>query len=221
MPATSVIRNGSSRSSSSVDRRARGQRMVGRDRDPQLVVGDRQVLDARRAARAASSGDCTSSADVDPAGQQRVQRRLVLEHLQRQLRVRPARAQLARGARQQPGGGRRERRHPHLRPPDAAPPRGRPPRPARGVEQRGRRGAPAPRRPAVSVTPRALRSSTRMPSAASSRLMCWRDGGLREVQRGGRVAERAAHRDLAERGEELEVEHHGTIMPDASNHHWT
>jgi len=38
-----------------------------------------------------------------------------------------------------------------------------------------------------------------------------RDGGLRERQRLGRRGERAAHRDLAEGGEELEVEHHGPL----------
>ena len=38
-----------------------------------------------------------------------------------------------------------------------------------------------------------------------------RHGRLREVEGGGGIRERAAHRDLAESGEELEVEHHGTL----------
>ena len=119
MPATSVIRNGSSHSSSSaIDVRVASGWSDG-DRDPQLVVADRQVVDARRAAWTGESADWTIDGDVDPAGQQRVERRLLLEHLQRQLGVRPARAQLARRARQQPGGGGRERADAHLRAADA------------------------------------------------------------------------------------------------------
>ena len=47
------------------------------------------------------------------------------------------------------------------------------------------------------------------------------DGGLREVERHGGVGERAAHRDLAESGEELEVEHHGPLCHMHATHHWT
>ena len=127
------------------DRRARGQRVVGGDRDAQLVVADRQVLDARaRLGRVRARTATTVATSTRPASSAS-SAGSVLEHLQRQLGVRPARAQLARRARQQPGGGRRERGHAHLRAADAGRLRARPPRRAARRRAAPTRGGRAPR----------------------------------------------------------------------------
>ena len=184
--------------------------MVGRDRDPHLVVGDRQVVHARprrlgrRAATARSprrrcgpassaSSACSSSSttSVSSASGRRA----------RSSRVAPGSS---------PAAAEGNAADAHLRTPDArrvthgllgAP---------RRVEQRRRvphqhlaRGR--------EVTPRALRSSTRVPSADLEPADVLGDRGLREVERRGRLAEGPAHGDLTERGEELEVEHHGAL----------
>ena len=167
---------GSSRSSASATGRAAWP-ADGRRRPRRTARRRRSRGSRRRRAAARARAATARSSRVDPAREQRVERRLLLEHLQHQLGVRPARAQLARRAGDQPGRGGRERAE---RAPARArrrPRRARPPR--RGAPHRAapRRGARAPRPRASSVTPRALRSSTRVPSACSSRLMCWETAG--------------------------------------------
>jgi hypothetical protein len=180
--------------------------VVGGDGKPHLVAAHRQVLDtgARRAGRQRRLDD---QRDVDAAGLERVQRRRVLDHLQRKLRVGPARAQLARGTRQQAGGGGGER---------GDPTRARPMPAARRTSSSARREASSSSDAwrssvspdGVSLTPRASRSSRRVPSESSSRPMCWETAGC--VNDSAAAASENERRtcDLAEGGEELEVEHY-------------
>ena len=209
MPATSVIRNGSSLSSSSATdvRVASGwsaatairisSSQIGRYSTPvrRLAGESAESTITATSTRPASSASSALSSSCD---------------LQRELGVGAPRAQIARRARQQPGGGRRERGHAHLRAADAggvahgllrAPGR---------VQQRGR-------------VPHEHLSRRRQGHAAGVALEhahpegglqagdVLGDGGLREVQRDGGVGERAAHGDLTEGGEQLEVEHHGPL----------
>ena len=118
----------------------------------------------------------------------RVERRLLLEHLQRHLGVRPARAQLARAAGQQPGGGRREGADAHLRTADTrrfvhgllgSP---------RGVEQRGGVAHEHFARRRQGHAPRAALEHTRAERLLEAADVL-RDGGLREVECNGGVAE--------------------------------
>ena len=113
--ATSVIRNGSSHSSSSATDVRVASGWSDGDRDPHLVVADRQVVDARSRRGGRAAGTARSCATSIRPASSASSAGVLLEHLQRQLRVRPARAQLARGAGQQPGGGRREGADAHLR----------------------------------------------------------------------------------------------------------
>ncbi len=192
------------------DRRARGQRMVGGDRDPHLVVGDRQVVDARPLLRTAPAATARSSPrrSARPAAR----RAPAPPRAPAASARRPAGARAARASRPAAARPRRTANAPTrtcARPMPAAS------RTASSARRAASSSADACRTstsPAgVSVTPRALRSSTRVPSADLEPRDVLGHRGLREVERRGGLAEGPADGDLAKRRQELQVEHHGPL----------